>query len=246
MTTSGAQYDQIGVKYDEYARTATLKRAECYSILKLVGMLDGKRVMDLACGFGFYSRVLKQQGAAQVVGVDISPEMIRLACQQEQAQPLDIDYQIWDAADLPYLDTFDLITAIYLFNYAASKAEMLAMFQNIYNNLARNGRFVAYLPNPAFTLSKPNCTPYGVTVLSEHPETDRYACEAEFLTDPPTAFNYYRWNQSTYEWAIRESGFRDFAWYPTEVSPDDLRRYGQAYWRDFYDNCLIIGLVCQK
>jgi len=21
---------------------------------------------------------------------------------------------------------------------------------------------------------------------------------------------------------------------------------GEAYWRDFYDNCLVIGLVCQK
>jgi len=21
---------------------------------------------------------------------------------------------------------------------------------------------------------------------------------------------------------------------------------GEAHWRDFYDNCLVIGLVCQK
>lgn len=246
MTTSGAQYDQIGGKYDEYARTATLKQAERYSILKLVGALDGKQVMDLACGFGFYTRLLKQQGAAQVIGIDISPEMIRLAREHEQAQPLDIDYQVWDANSLPDLDAFDLITAIYLLNYAASKAEMLAMCQNIYKNLARDGRFVAFLPNPAFTLSKANCTPYGITVLREEPEADRYACEAAFLTDPPTAVNYYRWNQATYEWAIRESGFRNFAWYPTEVAPEDISRYGQAYWRDFYDNCLIIGLACQK
>ena len=38
-------------------------------------------------GFGFYTRLLKQRGAAQVLGVDISPEMIRLANQQEQATP---------------------------------------------------------------------------------------------------------------------------------------------------------------
>ena len=28
MTEQGAQYDHIGSKYDEYAQTATLKRAE--------------------------------------------------------------------------------------------------------------------------------------------------------------------------------------------------------------------------
>ena len=65
-----AQYDHIGSKYDEYARTATLKRAESYTFFRMVGELAGKRVLDLACGFGFYTKQLKQRGATQVVGVD--------------------------------------------------------------------------------------------------------------------------------------------------------------------------------
>ena len=64
-----AQYDHIGSKYDEYAQTATLKRAESYTFFRMVGELAGKRVLDLACGFGFYTRQLKQRGAAQVMGV---------------------------------------------------------------------------------------------------------------------------------------------------------------------------------
>jgi hypothetical protein len=108
------------------------------------------------------------------------------------------------------------------------------------------GRFIASTVNPAFTLSKPNSTKYGVTVLRETPEEDRYACEAEFITDPPTLFSYYRWSQATYEWAVKEARFRDFAWYPSEVAPEDVARYGEGYWRDFHDNCLVIGLICQK
>src|SRR2546426_12540064 len=42
-------YDQIGNKYDEYARTATLKRAESYTFFRMVGELAGQRVLDLAC-----------------------------------------------------------------------------------------------------------------------------------------------------------------------------------------------------
>jgi toxoflavin synthase len=76
MTEPAAQHDHIGSKYDEDARTATLKRAERYTFLRIVGLLDGKRVLDLACGFGFYTQLLKQHGAAQVTGVDISPEML--------------------------------------------------------------------------------------------------------------------------------------------------------------------------
>jgi hypothetical protein len=55
MTEQGAQYDHIGSKYDEYTRTATLKQAESYTFFRMVGALDGKRVLDLACGFGFYT-----------------------------------------------------------------------------------------------------------------------------------------------------------------------------------------------
>jgi SAM-dependent methyltransferase len=90
MTEHGAQYDHIGSKYDEYAQTATLKRAESYTVLRMVGPLAGKRVLDLACGFGFYTRLLKQHGAAQVIGIDISPEMVRLGREQEQAEPLGV------------------------------------------------------------------------------------------------------------------------------------------------------------
>jgi SAM-dependent methyltransferase len=246
MTEQGAQYDHIGSKYDEYARTATLKRAESYTFFRMVRALDGQRVMDLACGVGFYTRLLKQHGAAQVIGVDISPEMIRLATQQEQAEPLGITYQVCDALALPQLGPFDLVTAVYLLNYATSKEQMLGMFRSAYDNLVAGGRYVAYTVNPDFTLSKPNCTKYGVTVLRKAPEEDRYACEAEFVTDPPAPVSWYRWSQATYEWAIKEAGFQDFAWYSSEVAPEDVARDGEAYWRDFHDNCLVIGLVCQK
>ena len=41
MVEHGAQYDHIGSKYDEYARTATLKRAERYTFFRMVGALHG-------------------------------------------------------------------------------------------------------------------------------------------------------------------------------------------------------------
>jgi SAM-dependent methyltransferase len=241
-----AQYDHIGSKYNEYAQTATLKRAESYTFFRMVGELTGKRVLDLACGFGFYAKRLKQQGAVQVVGVDISPEMVRLACAQAREHSEGLEYLVYDAAHLPQLGRFDLVTAVYLLNYAQSKSQIRGMFRSAYDNLVAGGRFVAYTVNPAFTLSKPNSTKYGVTALSQTFEADRYVCDAEFVTDPPTPFQFFQWSQATYEWAIQAAGFRAFAWHSSEVAPEDVAHYGEAYWRDFHDNCLVIGLVCQK
>jgi len=229
MTEHGAQYDHIGSKYDEYARTATLKRAESYTFFRMVGALAGQRVLDLACGFGFYTRLLKQRGADEVVGVDIPPEMIRLATQHEEAEPLGITYQVDDAVALPPLGPFDLITAVYLLNYATSKDQMRAMCRSAYDNLAPGGRFVAYTVNPAFTLNKPNSTKYGVTMFRQVPAEDRYLCDLEFVTDPPTPYQHPQRSQGAHEWAIQEAGFRAFAWHPSEVAPEDIARYGEAY-----------------
>jgi toxoflavin synthase len=240
------QYDQIGRKYDAYARTATLKRAESYTFFRLVGDLAGKRVLDLACGFGFYTRQLKQRGAVQVLGVDISPEMVRLACAKEQDDPTGVAYHVGDAIDLPVLGAFDLVTAVHLLAYATSRAQLLGMFRSAYANLVAGGRFIAYTNNPAFSLSKPNCTKYGVTILRLTPAEDGAACEAEFAADPPFRVQWFQWHRAPYEWALQEVGFRDWTWYVPEVAPDDVARYGAAYWRDFYDNCPNIGLVCQK
>src|SRR5262249_58869112 len=135
MTESGAQYDHIGSKYDEYAQTATMKRAESYTVLRMVGPLASQHVLDLACGFGFYTRLLKQHGAAEVIGIDISPEMIRLGREHEQAEPLGVTYQVGDAAALPTLGAFDLVTAIYLLNYAASADQLRGMCRSAYDNL---------------------------------------------------------------------------------------------------------------
>ena len=78
------------------------------------------------------------------------------------------------------------------------------------------------------------------------PEADRYVCDGVFVTEPPTPFQCFQWSQEAHERAIQAAGFRTFAWHPSEVSPADVVRYGEAYWQDFRDNCLVIGLVCQK
>lgn len=45
----------------------------------LLGNLEGKRVLDVGCGDGANSVLLAKLGAAEVVGVDISPESIAVA-----------------------------------------------------------------------------------------------------------------------------------------------------------------------
>ena len=71
MATQTAQYDHIGSKYDEYARTATLKRAERYTFFRMVGARGGQRRRGVGCGVGVYKPRVNKPRAAPGVGVGI-------------------------------------------------------------------------------------------------------------------------------------------------------------------------------
>ena len=67
--------------------------------------------LDIGCGEGHNTRLLAGRGA-RVAAVDISDVFIRYAKEEEDRQPLNIDYQVASAVALPFGDaTFDFAVA---------------------------------------------------------------------------------------------------------------------------------------
>src|SRR5580765_3903491 len=81
-------------------------------MLALVGDVTGRRVLDLGCGEGAYSRELARRGA-RVTGVDGSGTLIAAARKRAAAAGLDIDHQQANASALDRFasGSFDLIVA---------------------------------------------------------------------------------------------------------------------------------------
>ena len=74
-----AQYDSFATQYEEHAAAAPYNALyDRPATLRLVGDVTGKRVLDAACGPGFYIEQLLARNA-EVVGCDASPAMIELA-----------------------------------------------------------------------------------------------------------------------------------------------------------------------
>ncbi len=74
-----AQYDSFAAQYEEHAAVAPYNALyDRPATLRLVGDVEGKRVLDAACGPGFYIEQLLARNA-DVVGCDASPAMIELA-----------------------------------------------------------------------------------------------------------------------------------------------------------------------
>lgn len=78
-------------------------------ILRLLGDVRGKEVLDAGCGGGFYSLWLSENGA-KVLGVDGSKEMIKIAKEKAARKMLDTRFLVGDVTDLRIEDSmFDLV-----------------------------------------------------------------------------------------------------------------------------------------
>jgi len=83
------------------------------NLLRIVGPEKGMRILDLACGEGYFARMFKTRGAA-VIGTDIAASLIEKAKRQSP----DIEYHVADATKgLPFAEaeSFDAVVCVLLY-----------------------------------------------------------------------------------------------------------------------------------
>ena len=142
-----AEYDAIAGDYKDSKQLSFRTYIEEYTFFESLGDINGLKVLDLACGEGFYTRKLKRAGAGDVLGVDLSAEMIRLAEAEERTLPTGCRYLNQDAADLVLDEPVDLVVAMYLLNYARNADELLRFIRAAHGALKPGGRFVGFNDN---------------------------------------------------------------------------------------------------
>src|SRR5262249_61458975 len=114
MTNS---YDPIAEQYQRSKLQPWRTYIECFTLMKLIGDPRGLTVLDVGCGEGFYTRMIRERGAARVTGIDLSHRMIELARTEEAQQRLGIEYDVGGARELTATHQSDLVIPGYLLNY---------------------------------------------------------------------------------------------------------------------------------
>lgn len=227
------QYDSIAEAYRDSKRLPFRDFIEQYTLFELLGDIRGGKVLDLACGDGFCTRLLKHAGAAEVTGVDVSIEMIRLAEQEERRRPLGCAYLHGDAAAFEPEEPVDPVVAMYLLNYAGTRDQLRRFCQVCHDALRPGGRFVGVNDNvrnpPARSVSLrkyglvKSCPPQpkeGDVIVYTITNEDGHRFEFE---------NFYL-EPNAYERAFRDAGFRDFRWVELSLHPS---QHGNPFWDDF-------------
>ncbi|GHG08992.1 class I SAM-dependent methyltransferase [Streptomyces zaomyceticus] len=241
-------YDEIGEAFEGFKALPLARYVEAPSFLGMVGDVSGRKVIDLACGTGFYSRELKRRGAADVFGVDVSGEMIRAAEGIEQAAPLGVRYAVGDVAELPSAEEpFDLATAVMLLNYAESVDEFELMCRRVHESLRSGGEFLMLHQTPDFDFSGPSPRPYGflTELTGEEGGTGPRVRITALLEGAPISFTAGLARREVFETCLAKAGFSEITWVPTEVSPAGIAAYGEDFWADYRANPAFEMLRCR-
>ncbi len=97
-------------------------------ILDNAGVKAGSRVLDVACGTGVLIPDYLKREVASVTGVDISPEMIKIAVETHKAE--NIHFICGDVEELDFGEAFDAIVIYNAFPHFPDAERLIARLSN--------------------------------------------------------------------------------------------------------------------
>ncbi|MEZ0485290.1 class I SAM-dependent methyltransferase [Fibrella aquatica] len=240
-------YNAIAKEYQASKMLPWRKHVESHTFFQMAGDLTDLDVLDLACGEGFYTRQIKLRGATDVIGVDISEEMIRLAREAETQNPMNVVYLCQNALSLNLDRKFDLITATYLLNYAQNESELYQMGQVIANHLKPGGRFVTINSNPDYQATVEAMFPYGFTRENQSRAEGAEITWRFYQPDAShIAVTNYHLHKSTHETVLSRAGLSQIQWHSVKASPEGIEAHEEGYWEAIVNGQPIIGLSAVK
>jgi len=167
-------WDNVAGWYDSYLKGDDTYQAQVIApnLLRLLDITKGLRVLDVACGQGYFAKLCAAQGAS-VVGIDQSTVLI------EKAQKAASEYERYMLADAQHIETLDIKTFDRAFSVLALEniKDVQAVLGGIHTVLKKNGRAVFVLLHPAFRIPQHSDWGYDTKKELQYRKTERYLSE---------------------------------------------------------------------
>jgi 2-polyprenyl-3-methyl-5-hydroxy-6-metoxy-1,4-benzoquinol methylase len=121
--------------------------------LRLLGTLEGKRVLDLGCGAGRASVAFARQGA-KVIAVDPSNRQLDRAREAAEEAEVKVELQQAELAELAFVRA-DAIDVVFSAFALAEVVDLDRVFRQVHRVLKPECQLVFSLPHPSFTMFSP-------------------------------------------------------------------------------------------
>jgi trans-aconitate methyltransferase len=123
-----------------YRKTASLQKSAAERLFDMLSIGAGDDVLDLGCGPGHLTHLIRAATEGDVAGIDPSPGMIAEA---RRNYPEGIEFEVGEAETLNASDRFDAIFCNSAFQWFRDPNRALA---NCFNALRRDGRMAVQAP----------------------------------------------------------------------------------------------------
>jgi len=121
------------------------------SLKAMLPDLTGLRVVDLGCGFGWFCRWAREAGAASVLGLDVSENMLARARETTRDPAIGYRQADLETVDLPPA-AFDLAYSALTLHYIENLARL---FATVHRSLVPGSHFVFSAEHPLYTAQGP-------------------------------------------------------------------------------------------
>ena len=123
----------------DFGRIAEYSTKAAEEFVDRLNIVAGMKVLDVACGTGNTAIPAARKGA-QVIGVDIAPNLLEQARRRAAVQGLTVSFDEGDAESLPYADAqFDLVISMFGGMFAPRPEQVAAELTRV----CRSGGVVA-------------------------------------------------------------------------------------------------------
>ncbi|CCB85959.1 putative uncharacterized protein [Parachlamydia acanthamoebae UV-7] len=198
-----------------YKKNSILQYALAQDPLNYFPFTGNENVLDIGCGDGkITAEIAKKIPNGFAIGIDKSPGMIHLAKQSfSNVEYPNLDFQIQDAVQLPFEQSFDLITSFSCLHWVKNQK---AVFQQMKQLLNYGGK--------AIIVTFPRCLTFWdpIEAVADHPKWRNY-----FLQDPRP---YEFLDQNAYSQVVQEAGLKMLH---IETSSHAAKFHGKKGFEDY-------------
>ena len=169
--------DKFFEQYSSFPRSVEGLSAagEWHELQKLLPDFTGRRVLDVGCGFGWHCAYAAEQGAASVLGIDLSAKMLAVAGEKKRSPVIEYRRMAMEEIDFPS-DSFDVVLSSLVFHYTP---DFEGVCRRIHSCLAPGGDLIFSVEHPIFTAQGPQQWVEDGSGGHAHWPVDRYFEEGE-------------------------------------------------------------------
>lgn len=117
------------------------------TISKILPSLAGCNIVDLGCGYGWFCRYARSQGAANVLGLDVSAKMLNRAKEMTADNSIIYRQEDLEHTKLPH-QMYHLVYSSLTLHYIKA---LPALLTSVYDALLPGGSFIFSAEHPIYT-----------------------------------------------------------------------------------------------